>query len=62
MVFKYMPPEDRDKKESKTMSNLEKFLSSYGSYVNENTTVNLDVDSVLCDISANILEPETDDP
>lgn len=44
------------------MSNLEKFLSSYGNFVNENATVNLDIDSVLRDISANILEPDTDDP
>lgn len=58
-----MPPDNHDKKESKvTMSNLEKFLASYGNFINENATVNLDIDSVLRDIATNILEPDTDDP
>jgi hypothetical protein len=50
-----MSGEPKDKKENRTMSNLEKFLTSYGNYVNENTTINMDVDSVLNDIATNIL-------
>lgn len=50
-----MLPESKEKKENRTMSNLEKFLTSYGNYVTENATVNMDVDSVLHDITTNIL-------
>ena len=44
------------------MSNLEKFLSSYGSYLNENNSINMDLDSVLHDVASNILDPNTSNP
>ena len=44
------------------MSNLEKFLASYGNYLTENTSLNMDVDSVLKDVAANISDPGTDHP
>ena len=44
------------------MSNLEKFLSSYGSYLNENSTINMDLDSVLHDVASNIPNPSSTSP
>ncbi len=42
------------------MSNLEKFLSSYGNYLTESTSINMDLDSVVQDVSANILNPNSE--
>lgn len=53
-------PEQRDKKENKVVTNLEKFLSSYGNFIADNNSVNMDIDSVLRDISTNIIDPNTD--
>lgn len=44
------------------MSNLEKFLTSYGNYLSESTSINMDLDSVVEDVSANILNPNSDHP
>lgn len=41
------------------MSNLEKFLTSYGQFVSDNASVNLDIDKVLEDVSTNIINPNT---
>ena len=42
------------------MSNLEKFLTFYGNYVSENNTINMDIDTVIRDVSNNIIEPNSD--
>jgi len=44
------------------MSNLEKFLTFYGNYVSENNTINMDIDTVIRDVSNNIIEPNSDNP
>ena len=46
----------------RTMSNLEKFLSAYGNYLSQNTSVNMDIDNVMNDVASNILNPNTDHP
>ena len=57
-----MPGEEKEKKENKTMSNLEKFLNFYGNYVAENNSINMDIDTVIHDVSTNIIEPNSDNP
>lgn len=44
------------------MTNLEKFLTFYGNYVAENNTINMDIDTVIRDVSNNIIEPNSDNP
>jgi len=44
------------------MNNLEKFLNLYGNEIADNSTVNLDIDSVIRDVSTNIIDPNTDNP
>lgn len=43
------------------ITNLEKYLDTYGNAANENAIANIDVDIVLRDIASNIIEPNTDD-
>jgi hypothetical protein len=44
------------------MSNLEKFLNNYGNYLTESTSINMDLENVINDVSNNILDPKTDNP
>lgn len=56
-----MPGEEKEKKESNPVNNLEKFLEDYGQFIKDNPSINMDIDCILADISRNILEPNTDD-
>lgn len=56
-----MPGEEKEKKESNPVNNLEKFLEDYGQFIKDNPSITMDIDCILADISRNILEPNTDD-
>lgn len=56
-----MPGEEKEKKESNPVNNLEKFLEDYGQFIKDNPSIVMDIDCILADISRNILEPNTDD-
>lgn len=43
LILFSMVPEEKEKKEGKIMTNLEKFLSSYSTYLTESTALNMDL-------------------